>query len=275
MYKDILLPFALGRVHEGALEFALALARHSNSRIVAFVGASIAVPVATGWMYYPSEYAALHEPAKSTVRTLTARMEERLAREATIWEVRSNENVWESATYQTLPHARTADLSIVGLHRQDHGTEEAFANALLMEAGVPIIFVPGTGPRMPPRRIVIAWKSTREAIRAVHDALPLLKLAQHVDVLHVSSDAGAARSHNDAAGQLLAHLDQHGVNASVVHRAHVEGGTGPVILDYAAESGADMIVAGGYGRSRTSEYVFGGVTRTLLESATLPVLLSH
>lgn len=106
MYKDILLPFALGRVHEGALEYAVVLARHSNARVVAFIGASIAVPIATGWMYYPSEYAALHEPAKKTVRALSMRVDERLARETAAWEVRSNENVWESATYQTLPACR-------------------------------------------------------------------------------------------------------------------------------------------------------------------------
>ncbi|HDS1221551.1 hypothetical protein B9Y76_10735 [Stenotrophomonas maltophilia] len=275
MYKDILLPFALGRVHEGALEYAVVLARHSNARVVAFIGASIAVPIATGWMYYPSEYAALHEPAKKTVRALSMRVDERLARETAAWEVRSNENVWESATYQTLPHARTADLAIVGLHRQDHGTEVAFANSLLMEAGIPIIFVPGDGARIPPRRVLVAWKNTREAIRAVHDALPILKLAEHVDVLYVSSKAGAGRNDNDAAGPLLAHLQQHSVNANLVHREHMDGGTAPVILGYAQESGADMIVAGGYGRSRASEYIFGGVTRTLLRSSTLPVLLSH
>lgn len=275
MYKDILLPFALGRVHEGALGFAVALARHSNARLVTFVGASIAVPIATGWMYYPSEYAALHGPAKNTVRTLAAKMHERLARETATSEVRSNENVWESATYQTLPHARTADLAIVGLHRQDHGTEEAFANSLLLEAGIPIIFVPGVTTRMPLRRILVAWKNTREATRAVHDALPILKLAEHVDILHVSSDASAGQDGSGVAAQLLAHLQQHSVNATLVHRQHMDGGTTPVILSHAEESGADLIVAGGYGRSRTSEYVFGGVTRTLLRSSSLPVLLSH
>ncbi|WP_197467667.1 universal stress protein [Stenotrophomonas sp. DDT-1] len=275
MYKDILLPFALGRVHEGALGVAVALARHSNARLVAFIGASIAVPIATGWMYYPSEYAALHGPAKNTVRTLSARMHERLAKEAAASEVRSNENVWESATYQTLPHARTADLAIVGLHRQDHGTEEAFANSLLLEAGIPIIFVPGETARMPPQRVLVAWKNTREATRAIHDALPILKVAKHVDILHVSSGAGAGDNVNDAAAQLLAHLQQHSVSATLVQREPMDGGTSPVILSHAEQSGADLIVAGAYGRSRASEYVFGGVTRTLLRSSPLPVLLSH
>jgi nucleotide-binding universal stress UspA family protein len=275
MYRDILLPFALGRPHEGAFDFAIALARHSNARLVAFVGASIAVPIATGWMYYPAEYAALHEPAKNTVRTLSTSMDEQLSKQATAWQVRSNKNVWESATHQTLPHARTADLAIVGLHRQDHGTEEAFANALLLEAGIPIIFVPGAEARMLPQRVLVAWKNTREATRAVHDALPILQLAEHVDILHVASNESGGSNGDQVAAQLLAHLQQHSVNATLVHRKHTDGGTAPVILGYAQESGADMIVAGGYGRSRTSEYVFGGVTRTLLRSSTLPVLLSH
>jgi nucleotide-binding universal stress UspA family protein len=144
-----------------------------------------------------------------------------------------------------------------------------------MEAGIPIIFVPGDVTRMPPKRVLVAWKDAREAIRAVHDALPILKLAERVDVLHVSSDAETGRNGSDEAGHLLAHLQQHSVNATLVHREYMDGGTGPVILGYAQESGADMIVAGGYGRSRTSEYVFGGVTRTLLRASTLPVLLSH
>lgn len=275
MYKDILLPFALGRVHEGALALAAAIARHSDARLVTFIGASIAVPIATGWMYYPSEYAALHEPAKNTVRTLAAKMGQRLAGEVSRYEVRSSESVWESATHQTLPHARTADIAVLGLHRQDHGTEEAFANSLLMEAGIPIIFVPGTATRIAPQRVLVAWKNTREASRAISDALPLLKAARHVEVLHVSSDTGVAQNGNDVAAHLLSHLEQHSISANLVHRKHVDGGTAPVILGHAEESGADLIVAGGYGRSRTSEYVLGGVTRTLLRSSTVPVMLSH
>ena len=69
----------LGRLHEQALGLATALSREQGSRLVALAGASVVVPVATGWMYYPAVYTALHEPAKETVRMLATSLEERLA----------------------------------------------------------------------------------------------------------------------------------------------------------------------------------------------------
>lgn len=275
MYCDILLPFVLGRLHEQALGLATALSREQGSRLVALAGASVVVPVATGWMYYPAVYTALHEPAKETVRVLATTLEERLAGAGVDWLVCANERVWEGPVDQVMPQAGCVDLTILGLHRDDPGIEDTLVSSLLVESGVPLLLVPPGARDAVPRHVVIAWKSTREAIRAVHDALPLLIAAQHVHLLYIDADPDEPSRKDDASLRVVTHLQRHGVAASPVHRGYEEGGAGPAILNFVKESGADCIVAGGYGRSRASEFLFGGVTRTLIRHSPIPVFLAH
>ncbi|MBD3826843.1 MULTISPECIES: universal stress protein [Stenotrophomonas] len=275
MYCDILLPFVSGRLHEEALGLATALSRAQGSRLVALAGASVVAPVATGWMYYPAVYTALHEPAKETVRGLATTLEERLAGAGVEWTVCANERVWEGPVDQVLPQARCVDLTILGLHRDDPGIEDTLVSSLLVESGVPLLLVPPDACDAVPRHVVIAWKNTKEAIRAVHDALPLLIAAQRVHLLYIDSDPDDPSREDDAGLRLVTHLQRHGVAASPVHRGYEEGGAGPAILNFLKESGADCIVAGGYGRSRASEFLFGGVTRTLIRHSPIPVLLAH
>lgn len=168
---------------------------------------------------------------------------------------------------------RAADLVVVG------GTGGAEAPLLPMEldpgdevmvAGRPLLVVPPGIARLACRSAVIAWKDTREARRAVSDALPLLKLAADVCVLAVGSapdEAGA----NDVA----AHLKRHGVAARVMLRPSPTHGPGQEILDVAKQWNADLIVAGAYGHSRLREWALGGVTRDLLLKSPVCCLISH
>jgi nucleotide-binding universal stress UspA family protein len=122
-------------------------------------------------------------------------------------------------------------------------------------------------------RVLIAWKDTREAARALRDALPLLRDARHVSLVEV----GPVRT--DAAGDgsleaASAWLDSH----SIPFAAHREIGlaeVGEQLLSRASDLGVDLIVCGGYGHSRLREWVLGGVTRHLLGHMTVPTLLSH
>ena len=144
---------------------------------------------------------------------------------------------------------------------------------LVMQAGRPVLVVPPAAAPFRMDRVAVAWKNTREARRAVEDALPLLKTASQVSVIEIASadDMSAARSRlDDVAGW----LGRHGVAAEIHTRpAASDDAAG---LDAAAdECRADVIVAGAYGHSRLREWVLGGVTRTLLRHAARPSLVSH
>ena len=193
--------------------------------------------------------------------------------------------VCESGPLDRLPsllarHARYADLTILG--RPDLGAGGGADDILLVEAafmdsGRPALLIPPGGtPTVPPWRVLIAWDGSREAARATSDALPLLQQADSAIVLVVDGRDVQGRVGGQAPGTAIAgHLGRHGVKAEVKQVPASGGGTGEVILAQAKEEEADLLVLGGYGHSRLREMMLGGVTRFMLEHATVPTLLAH
>lgn len=174
-------------------------------------------------------------------------------------------------------HARYADLTIVGqgIDLQDAPYDLAFlAEELVLGVGRPVLVVPRYGAfEMVGERVLIAWNGTREATRAVHDALPLLKRATKVIVLSIDpeQDSGSRVPSADIA----LHLARHGVAAEAASTVGLDIAVGDVLLSRAADLGVDLIVMGAYGHSRVREVVLGGATRHILHHMTVPVLLSH
>jgi nucleotide-binding universal stress UspA family protein len=148
------------------------------------------------------------------------------------------------------------------------------AGAILAESGRPVVVVPGI-QRDSARfdRIVAAWDGSQAAARAIGDAAPLLARAKHVEI--VVADAAVLSQPVVNGGERIARrFARLGVEASF-HRLPGDGDAANLLLSHAADFGADMIVAGGYGHSRLREALMGGVTRTLLGSMTVPVFMSH
>jgi nucleotide-binding universal stress UspA family protein len=178
-------------------------------------------------------------------------------------------------------HARHADLLVLGQHdREDPAAQTAneFVTDLVMTAARPAIVVPHSGafPEFA-QNILIAWDGSREAARAVSDALPLLRRARCVSIEVVAARHGAKREHAEEETIVAAAwLDLHGVSASF-HECprDAEVVTGAALLSRASDLHADLLVAGAYAHSRINERILGGVTRTLLEAMTIPVLMSH
>lgn len=177
-------------------------------------------------------------------------------------------------------HARYADLTVLGQvnpyeHRDGLGGE-AVVVTTVMTSGRPVLVVPfaGSFPALG-ERVLVAWNASREAARAVNDALPLLRSASLVTVLAVNPRHGI-NGHGDVpAADIALHLARHGVRAEAAHTVAKDIPEGEALLSYAADIGADLIVCGAYGHSRARELVFGGVTRTLLGEMTVPVFMSH
>lgn len=169
--------------------------------------------------------------------------------------------------------ARCADLVVAGQPGHGDARQRLVAGDLLLSAGRPILFVPYAG-RFDSlgRKALVAWNDSREAARAVADALPLLRRAEAVHVL--AFDTGAA-SASASGAEIGACLERHGVRATFHREPAPDIAVGEQILSRAADLEAGLIVMGGYGHSRVRERVLGGATRTLLESMTVPVLMSH
>ena len=175
--------------------------------------------------------------------------------------------------------ARHADLSIVGQPLRkgpDAGFSQHLAQAVVMGSGRPVLVVPwiGAGPTLG-ERILIAWKDSRESARAVADALPLLKQAKQVLALAVQPKDEASVDDHLADHAVEAFLERHEIAATVHRTVAPDIAAGEDLLSRAADFGADLIVMGGYSRPRLARWVWGGVSNTMLESMTVPVLMSH
>jgi nucleotide-binding universal stress UspA family protein len=170
--------------------------------------------------------------------------------------------------------ARRFDLAIVGQAQREHGaSEELMIEGALFESGRPLIIVPYIQKGgLTLERVLACWDGSRTAARAIGDAMPFLERAKAVDLVTVAEE----RKTDELAGMTMRdHLGRHGIKTSVKRLTKGDLAIEDVILSYAADSGADFIVMGGYGHSRLREFILGGVTRGILAAMTVPVLMSH
>jgi nucleotide-binding universal stress UspA family protein len=171
--------------------------------------------------------------------------------------------------------ARRFDLAIVGQAQPEMSTmEQIIGETTLFESGRPMIMVPyiqkapfKTG------NVMICWDGSRTAARAVADAIPILGKSSRIEIVSVTNERGKEDEIEGA--DIGQHLARHGLKVDVhrVSRGNID--VADALLSHAADSAADLMVMGGYGHSRLREFVLGGVTRSIFQSMTLPVLLSH
>jgi nucleotide-binding universal stress UspA family protein len=174
-------------------------------------------------------------------------------------------------------HARHADMLVISQEdpAQKMAMEPSLVANVVIGAGRPVLVVPYAGNfKSCGNSVLVGWSGTREASRAVADALPLLLEAKTVNV--VSFNPRGDSTWGDIPGaDIGVWLARHGVHVTVRQQKSDEVDVGNQMLSLAADMGSDLIVMGAYGHSRTFEFVLGGVTKTLLTSMTVPVLMSH
>lgn len=169
--------------------------------------------------------------------------------------------------------ARAVDLIIVGSPAKKAGRSQAIdIGAVLLAAGRPVLIAASGQRKIKANKILIAWKDTKEARRAVADGLPLLKAADDVSVVVV--DEGNLATERASMLDAVAWLQSHEV------KAHGDvlpdsGGVAQTITEAAMTAGADLIVSGAYGHSRLREWLLGGMTRDLLTTSDISRLLSN
>ncbi len=180
-------------------------------------------------------------------------------------------------------HARTADLTVLSQADPQRGSLENLAAEVVLQAGRPVLLLPFATPVSEPgQRVLVAWDASREAARALQAALPLLRKARQVHVAVIDTLPPSHTSTDARCADPLPYLGRHGIAATMAVRAvdlrHApqrRHAVGAALLSLASDLSADLLVMGAYAHSRMRETLLGGVTRTVFETMTIPVLMTH
>ncbi len=282
--RDLMAVFDGSSRDAEVLSVAGELARRDDAHLLGFCPLDVLYPANLGLVVggYPdalvlqAEIERLQAQSFQRASTIEAVFNEQLRRDGTAgdWQLGSG-----PANDEAVRRARAVDLVV--LSQPDPGHEARVAlrtmvEDVLLRSGRPALFLPFAGhAREIGTNVVVAWNGSREGTRALHDALPLLRPDASVTVLTIARPDGDMEGDlrgADIAEHLARHRFRTTVARSVTDRDLSEA---DVLLGYVADTGANLLVMGGYGHSRTRQMIFGGVTRALLEHMTLPVLMSH
>ena len=273
-YKTVMVSLALDRPNDACLAVAGDLAERFGTHVVGIAASDLRPPL------YFADGGYAQKLLDDESIAIRQRLSELEAEFRTSVQKRAKSVEWRSAQALPVPYilqqARRADILVVGARSETIVDPCAAADPgdLLMQAGRPLIVVPPAVEWFDLRSVLVVWKDVREARRAVFDALPILAGAGDVTIAEIP-EQGADRSDAllhvaDVASWLLGH----GIVASTVVPDSA-GGVTEQLDRIAADVGAGAIIAGAYGHSRLREWIFGGVTRRLLDPSNRCSLLSH
>lgn len=268
----VMVCLALDQPNRARLEIAGQLAERLGASLVGIAAAQFAPP-----LYFTDGEMAqgLIDQGESTIKKRLGELEAEF-RQATANRASSLE--WRSAldfpARFILSESRCADIVVSGGNSPAFSDSFALASPkdLVMQTGRPLLVVPDRADWLDLRSVLVAWKDTAEARRAIADSLPLLRLARDVVIAEILEE-DAITSH---VGDVVAWLTRHGVTASLrIEQYGRKGGAAAALNEIASDIGAGLVVAGAYGHSRFRELVLGGVTQHLVTQPTRCVLLSH
>ncbi len=276
MIKDIVVNLSVSEEVGPAGDYAVSVASAFKAHLtgIAFVYDPV-VPV-SGTGYIPAEIIETQQADnESAAKAAIDRFSSATKREGLSAEPLTVTASLAGAGDQFARVARRFDLAIVDQSRPETSSmEEVIAEATLFGSGRPMIVVPyiQKGP-LKLDNVMLCWDGSRQAARAIADAMPLLVKAGSVEIVIIANERGKQDEIEGA--DMGEHLARHGLKIDVNRIAGGNIDVADALLSHAADSGADFMVMGGYGHSRLREFVLGGVTHTILRSMTVPTLLSH
>jgi nucleotide-binding universal stress UspA family protein len=276
MVKDLSVPI-VGPGDDAPLAPAMAIANAYAAHLAAVLPAPmLGAARAARSVVSPGLLEALLLEEEQASRLQLEILRERLREHTHSWDVRVETTRLQAASSLVTTQARHADLSILRSPTGDDtdDVQRTLFSTLLLESGRPVLVVPaGREVRSPFRTLVAAWKNSREATRALHDAVALFAPSS-VEILVVDPARGNG-DEEDPGAWIATHLAKHVPSVNVAIRTSGTMSIATTILLHAAELEADLVVAGGYGHGRLREWVLGGTTRDLLHQLHTPVLFSH
>jgi nucleotide-binding universal stress UspA family protein len=276
IYATVMVSLALDQPNEARLQVACELAERFEAGIVGVAAANLAPPI------YFTDGAAAQALIDQEEASINRRLADLEAQFRAATRNRGGRAEWRSAmdfpARFVLAQVRCADLLVSG--GQSPAFSDAFALAspkdLVMQAGRPLLVVPDRINWLDLRSVLVAWKDTPEARRAVADALPMLRKARDVAIVEIAEQDDDPSAVMARVGDVAAWLARHGVTATARVPENAGNETAAVQLEnIAGEVGAGLIIAGAYGHSRFRELILGGVTQYLVTQSARCVLLSH
>ena len=278
-YKTILAVLDTPKNAQQITDFSISLAEQFQSHVIGLHAEALAtVPlVAPMEIPDPSTVQALQDMAHAETLDVEKIFRERAQRNGTSHEWRSFLSSAGFSASSLVDSARNVDLVIAAQGENTVLSESrAELENFLFESGRPVLLVPYILKQPKPiKRVLVAWNGSREAARATFDALPFLKAAEAVEVFSVDPAETRTQSSAMAGAEIAATLARHGVNVTVVRQESDQLPASAAIENRLSDSSIDLLVMGAYGHKRWWEMLFGGVTRTVLESMTALTLLSR
>ncbi len=221
---------------------------------------------------------SITDEARANGDALQQKLVERLSRFSVPTEIRRLDGTPGQLVRDAATEARWADLFVLS-RPYGGGSSTQWDNlfeAVLFGGGRSVLVVP---PHHRPsdaiRRILLCWRNTREATRAIAEAAPFLEKAVRAVILTVDPEKPGDDSSSEPAADIAKHISRYGTSVEVNILESQGRDVSDIILEQAHRISADLIVMGGYGHSRTQEWIIGGATRDTLRSSDIPVLIAH
>ena len=279
-WKDILVIVAEAQADEPALALGEALAGQcSDSHLAAaFLTPLPDEPLAYEPTVVAGVWAELLGRARQEAEAERKKVEARLGQSARRTELRSAEALSRDLGRVAAVHARYADVTVMTRPSDGPGAElrEEIIEGVLFHSGRPaLIAPPGWKSGTIGKRVVVAWDASREATRALSEAQSLLDRSDQITVVTVDAKPKMFGHGDQPGANIAAHLSRRGLKAEVRNVDSMGRSASAAILEEAQTLNADLVVMGGYAHSRLRELVFGGATRELLRTATVPLLMAH
>jgi nucleotide-binding universal stress UspA family protein len=276
MIKDVVVNLAGGQNQDVAADYAISLAKTFEAHIVGV--AFIYEPVIPGSLLggIPTDLIEVQRDENAKAAKAAVGLFEAAAQRAGVpFETRLLDASIAGAADLFGRIARRFDIAVVGqAHREQGASEELLIEGALFGSGRPVIIVPHI-QQQPVRLdgVMVCWDGSRPAARAIADATPLLARAKSIEFLVVTGERD--KSGEITGTNMKRHLARHGIEIEIKRISAGNFDVQSAILAHAKDSGADFIVMGAYGHSRLREFILGGVTRSILHSMPVPVLMSH
>lgn len=277
-YKNILVYLDQGASNSERVNTAISIAKaHSAQLTGVYVNALPATNLLNRIGMGKGE--AFMEQARVDARVVIERFEQQTEKEGIISDSRIIECQEGLAPEKLSRMARIFDLSILRQANPDKSHASfitELSEKVMFSSGRPVLFIPYIGAHhIPCRSGMVAWDGSKAATRAIHDALPLMEMMEKVTILVVDPENIEHYSETKPGDELSRHLSAHGIKNKVLRVPKGDTSTSTVILNELTNTGADMLIMGGYGTPKFREVMLGGVTRTLVECMTVPVFMSH
>lgn len=260
-------------VVDGAISLAVSYAAHLQAISVGYETTNV-LPIDAGGAAVAAVFEIERERALERANAALAVFEVEARNAGIPFNSQAMASIPADAAAPVIASARLHDLTIVLQPEPERQTfDNDMPQEILFESGGPVLFVPyvHNGP-LEPKRIGIAWDGSRLAARALRDAVPFLTRAQAITIVSINE----VQAHAEASAKALsAHLARYGATVRIQQMDADRTDIQPSILSIAADDGLDLIVMGGYGHSRLQERILGGVTRDMIQTMTVPTLMSH